>query len=276
MKAMSLGLAKIVIDGTDLGSVTSASVDLQLDTLPMHDEKVGSAYIVGSRQVIKSCGGSLSVATEEVGSISNIIAGMLSVLKGEQPVKKNFTCSFNGSGGSMSGQVLLIPQFTANISPESWSSINIQPVICGQLVGTAGTVVTNKIANVPFLDMSKVGALTVNKNSLCCAAQCNSIGIAELNLSVSCQYTPIYRNNNPWPVDYVVDTAKVSADIGFYDFAELSSVFETESPVDITFLTIGGSNVVLNLGEKCVKVLSGMKSTNGINTWHVKVEGSGF
>lgn len=277
MKAISMGIAKVVVDGADLGSVTSASLDMQLDTIPIHKEKVGTAYIVGSQFAIKSVGGSLSVSTEEVGLVRDLLDSMLKVLKGEKPEKKNFSCTFPTSGGSVTGQVLMLPQFTASASAEGWSSITVQPLICSELVGTGGAAATNKVANVPFLDVSKKGALTVDKNNLCNGIKCNSVGVGFLSVSATCQYTGIYRAGSPWPKDYVIDTAKVTADIGFYDFAGLNSVFSEESPVSVKFTTVGGGDLTLDFGTKCVKVLGGMRTSNaGVNTWHIKVEGNAF
>jgi hypothetical protein len=277
MKAISMGLAKVVVDGTDLGSVTNASIDMQLDTVPIHKEKVGSAYIVGSDFAVKSVSGYLSVSTEEVGLVRGILDSMLAVLKGEKPEKKGFTCTFPTSGGSMSGQVLLLPQFTASVNADGWSSVTIQPMICGALGGSGGSVSTNMIGGVPFLNTTKTGALTTNVNNLCTGAECNSKGIGFLSVSASCQFTGIFRNNSPWPVDYVIDTASVTADIGFYDFADITPIFSESSPVSVKFLTLGGSGLTLDFGAKCVKVLAGMRTSNaGVNTWHIKVEGNAF
>lgn len=274
---MSMGVASCEVAGTILGSCTNASVDMQIDTVPIHAEKVGSAYIVGSKFAVKGISGSLSVTTEEVGSVRGILDKMLSVLKGEVPVKQPFSCTFPIAGGSLSGQVLMLPQFSASASADGWSSITIQPMICDVLGGSAGSVTVNTIGGVPFLDTStNKGAITVDTNNLCRGVECDGIGVGFLSVSASCQFTPIYRNKSPWPVDYVVDSAKVSADIGFYDFSTLSAYFEEEASVSVKFLTVGGNGLTLDFGTSCIKALSGMRTSAGVNTWHLKVEGNAF
>ena len=277
MKAISIGVAQVEVDGTDLGSVISATLDMQLDTIPVHKEKVGSAYIIGSQFAVKSVGGSLSVSTEEVGLVRGILDSMLAVLKGEKPEKKNFSCNFPISGGSISGQVLMLPQFTASASAEGWSSITVQPLICSELSGSGGSASTTTAGGVPFLNTSVTGALTKDTGNLCNAVKCNGISVGFLSVSATCQYTGIYRGGSPWPIDYVIDSAKVTADIGFYDFAGLSGIFTESAPVSVKFGTVSGGDLTLDFGSKCVKVLGGMRTSNaGINTWHIKVEGNAF
>jgi len=277
MKIVSIGIAKCEIDGIDLGSCISSTIETQLTTIGTHTSKVGSAKIVPSEYKVKRAAGVMSIAVEEISIVRSILDDMLSVLNGEPPVKKPFTCSFPLSGGSISGQVLMLPQFSATVSVDGWSSITIQPTICSELTATSGSNMPTVVGGVPFMDTKVRGAATLDTDNLCCGVTCNSLDVGELNISVSCQSTGIYRNASPWPIDYVIDIAQVTADIGFYTFEALQTYFDTDQTVIITFNTIGGTSVNLNFGDKCSKILSGMKtSTSGINTWHVKIEGNSF
>jgi hypothetical protein len=275
MTSFSLGIAGVIVDGADLGSVTNASMDTQLEMMPTHPNLVGRAQIVGSKQILKSAAGSISITTEEIGTISSLITKMTSVFLGEVPKTSAFKCNFPGSGGSVSGEVILLPQLTFNVSPEGWSSATIQLQITGLPIASAGdSAGTTTVGGVPFIGSLKPGALTLDTKNLCSHVTCGGSVVGSLSLSFSCQSVPIYRDNSPWPVDYVIDTGKVSADIGFYDFAELSAIYEESAAVEVIFHLIGGEVVPINLGLKCMKVLSGLRTTNGLNTWHVKVEGS--
>lgn len=277
MKAVSLGVVQTVIGGINLGSVTDASIDLQFDLLPTHGQKVGNAQIVGSEFKVKSIGGSMSVTLEEVGLAAELLDCMTTAVRTGEIAKRSFSAYFPGSGGSISGELMLMPQFSTSVALEGWSTISLQPLICGPIVGLAGLSSTHKVGGVPFMDVSKKGTLTKDNDNLCYAVECNGIGVADMNLSVTSQYRSIYRGNPPWPVDYVLDSVHVSADIGFYDMTELTSAYEEKCGVVIDYLTIGGTKVPLNLGTSCVKMLSGLKSSgSGVNTWRMKVEGNAF
>jgi len=235
--------------------------------------------IAPNKFAIKSLGGQLNVTTEEVSLAKDILTSMYSAVKGDTPLVKGFKCKFAGSGGSISGNVTLLPQFSINASADGWSSITLQPVISGALTAASASASTSvKPAHgVPFISNDNKGALTVDKNNLCKSITCDGINIAELNFNVSCQYKTIYRGDPPWPTDYVLDTIKVIADIGFYDFSGLSTIWDTKAKVSISINSIGGSATVLDIGLNCIKVLSGMKTSNsGVNTWHIRVEGNGF
>lgn len=275
MKAISIGVAAVKLDNQDLGSVTAASIDLQTEFLTLHSQKVGQSMIAGSEFAIKSLSGSMNITTEEVGLVRPFLDLMVDSIKTGILTKKSFICDFPGSGGRLSGSVILMPQFSANVSIDGWSSISLQPLICGPISGLGGQSPTNIVGGVPFLDTAKKGAVTFDKNNLCYGVECNGIGVGELSLAISSQYRSIFRGDPPWPVDYVLDSVRVAADIGFYDFTSLD-LDTTTLPISLVFKTIGGGNMTLNFGN-LIKTFGGMKtSSSGVNTWHIKLEGNSF
>jgi hypothetical protein len=278
-KAISIGIAACKIDGTSLGSCVNASIDMNATTVPIHAEKVGTAYIVPSKFAVKGIAGVLNVTTEEIGLVKTIIESMAKALKGTTPETKSFGCTVPGTGGGISGSVLLLPQFSATVSLDGWSTFTLSPPIVTALVGNAGTApTTTTIATVPFMDFStNKGAYLTSASNLCASVTCGGIGVGSLDISVTSQYTSIYRSGSAWPKDHVIDSVKIIADIGFYDFTSAASTYATEASVSVIFNAYVGTNLTLNLGDKCVKYLSGLRTSNsGVNTWHIKVEGNGI
>ena len=276
--AISVGIAECKIDGKSLGSCSNAFIDMTGVTVPIHSEKVGTAYIVPYKYAIKSINGVLSVTTEELSLAKDILVSMKKAMRGTQPETKTFSCTVPGSGGGISGSVILLPQFTISVSIDGWSSITFNLPIVTSLIADAGAAPTDKVGGIYFIDTSKnKGAVTVNKNNLCCAASYGTNKVATLELEVSSQYSSIFRSGSAWPTDHVLESSKIIGHIGFYDFTSATAAVSTEEVIDLIFTTIDGTNITYSLGDKCVKYLSGLRtSSNGVNTWLVRVEGNGF
>lgn len=277
MKSLSIGVAKVTVDSIDLGSITETSIDLQVNTIPIHSAKVGNAMIVADRFGIKNISGTLNVTTEEVGAIRNILDSMLTATRTGNPARAPMRCEFAGADASMTSDVLLLPQISASVNLEGWCTIGLQLPLCAPLNGLSGTLGSTLIGGVPFVNQFRQGAVTTDSNNLCYGVSCNGNWLGELNLSVASQYESIFRGDPPWAVDHVLNSVKVTANLGFYDFSTLTSSYETSSTVELLFHTIGGAIIPVNLGPRCVKSLAGMKtSRGGVNTWHMTVEGNAF
>ena len=276
MKAISIGVSKVTIDGTSLGSNTQASISLQPVIVPVHTEKVGSGMVVGNRLAVKSLQGTLNVTTEELPPLSSLFSKMRKVINGERYDTASFSCFVPLCGGSMTGEIAILPQFSSSCAFDSWANVTLNLPIIGPLDLSAGGIKPTVISGIPFITDSSGRADTIDKNNLCFSNITCSVAdsIVEANVSGSCQIRPIFRGTPPWPVDYVVDGVSIQADVGCADFSNSLSLYQTDSSFEVTFHCLSGS-LKFNLRDKCLVQLAGLKtSQTGVNTWLIRAEGN--
>lgn len=274
--AYSIGISDVKIDSNSLGSITSASIDIEAANIPLHSDKVGQAMLVGKEFITKSFHGTLNVTTEEFGLTSSLFTEMAKVIKGDTPGLKSFSCKLPYAGASLSGNVYIIPQFSTSGGIDQFGTITLRLPIIGDLTASAGSMSNqNTIGGVPFLPFSADSmAITSNPDNLCLAVSAGGFNAVGAKVDGSCQYKPIYRSGSLWPKDIVIDSVKILAEIDIADFTSLQAINMQKTSFDVEFKSIGGSNLKLNLGDSCVKYLAGYSSTGNVNTWKLKVEGN--
>ncbi len=282
----SIGVSKITIDDTDIGSCLNATIEYEPTLIPIHDKPVGDAMLVGNKFYAKSMQGSLTFTIEEIGLFQHMFTAMAGVIKGTAPAKVKFKCGIPFTSGSIGGSIMLLPQFTTNGQIEQFTTATFKFPICDiTSPSTSGSVDSTTVAGVKFLTPTSSGnnvSFTNSTKNLCLGATYNGLLAAGVAVSCSCQTRPIFRKQLdetkvPWPSDYVIDAVSINAILDFADFKSAGDTFSIDKEVSIDFVSLGGATASLSLGKHCVVSPVGLVSNgSSYNTWRLRIDGNGL
>jgi hypothetical protein len=256
---ISLGSLPVKIDNTELGSVISTQVSISPEMVNVHDEKVKGAVIAPNKIIMKKFNGSLSASTEDIVQGMSLVNKLLAPIKGDKVLSGLFDCQL------VKGEVYLIPQFSIATSIDGWSSIGFNLPLKSLIPGTCRSAI-NTACSLPLIQPSS--ALTNDKNKLCPAMTCNNLGISSISVSCNCGYELIYTDASSDSIDCVLNTFDAVIDFGIYDCTSIAAL---TGDVDVSFKLISGTETLSF--KNCTSMISGVTTSNGVDTWNVRTYG---
>lgn len=248
--SLNLGTVQSKLGGYDLGCVTA--VDLDMSTAVTSAYKGGSIISPKSHKILKPYG-TLSITTEEFGTIQSVISDMLSNLEQNNIQEVSFDCT------SITGKAYLIPQFSFSLG--SWVSATVKPIV-------KNFSLIDKSPPDKILQSMPNRSITSNTDNLCYAIDLDGKLLESLTFDTRCSYELIFDSLEQEILDCVINSFSVEINAGIIDFTS------TSLPTNfcLNFNLISGK-YTLNIKD-AICISQGFKSSKDYNTWHVKIVGS--
>lgn len=264
MPSISFGAIKTKIDSIDLGSVLSSDLVISKNVIPIY---TGGADPVFKPKTFLTnrLQGTFSVSTDD-STASFIFDKMISNLLANGIQAVNFNNHY------ISGNLFIIPQFSVTAQLDGFTSISFNFPIKDISVAQQGTTQQAKTCDLDFVSFEEA-AVTANTDNILVAANVNGISASSISVVSKCDYELLYNDSdtaNISPVACIIRSAYVEADISLIDF---SSIADIDTKATINLLDIKGDSCGITIKD-ITSYVSGLKTSNGINSWQVKVIGS--